>query len=79
MTVSKNIDLLVRVGVLEKLVDRLENKISALETKLVIGSTIQNPSATEDEWEINNEIGTVEKKVVQTELPKDDVSNLLDS
>lgn len=79
MTVSsKEIDLLVRVGILEKLLDKLEVKVGTLEVKVASPvNPIQIPPATEDEWEINNENGTVEKK--KTELPKDDVANILDS
>lgn len=82
MTVSsKEIDLLVRVGILEKLLDKLEVKVGTLEVKVntAIITPQQIPPATEDEWEINNELGTVEKKEVKTELPKDDVANILDS
>lgn len=88
MTVSsKEIDLLVRVGILEKLLDKLEVKVGALEVKVSTVNPVlpENPIAgpglssqfEEDEWEINNENGTVEKK--KTELPKDDVANILDS
>lgn len=87
MTVSskkqaEQIDLLVRVGVLEKLFERLSNTVDELKVK--VDSVLSSPhipsvKEEEDEWEINNELGTVEKKKGEPELLKDDVSNILDS
>lgn len=74
MKASSEIDLLVRVGVLEKLVDRLSDKLD----KIVVASSqpglSENPTG-QDEWEIDNLNGTVQKK----EEIKDDLSNLIDS
>ena len=63
MAASKqDVGLLVRMGVLEKLVDRLTDKVERLESMLrQVGSTPVH-NETEDEWAINNANGTVEKK-----------------
>ncbi len=58
---ASNVDLLVRIGVLEKLVDKLMDKVDRLETKINSHeSRVTQP--VEDEWAINNETGSVEKK-----------------
>ena len=73
MKASSEIDLLVRVGVLEKLVDRLTDKLDKI---VVAVSQPVQPPVEQDEWEINNLNGTVEKK---PEAIKDDLDNILDT
>ena len=73
MKASSEIDLLVRVGVLEKLVDRLTDKLDKI---VVAVSQPVQPPVEQDEWEINNLEGTVEKK---PETIKDDLDNILDT
>ena len=73
MKASSEIDLLVRVGVLEKLVDRLTDKLDKI--VVAVSQPVQSP-VEQDEWEINNLEGTVEKK---PETIKDDLDNILDT
>lgn len=81
MAYSKTeVELLVKVGVLEKLVDRLTDRVDKLEHLLTgilskIESVVSDVGGqVSDEWAIDNANGTVDKK----EVARDDLGQLLD-
>lgn len=86
MTSSKtNIELLVRVGVLEKLVDKLMDKIDRMEANLnkmealgLTGQVNQGAQEVVDDWDIRptEELEKDPKKIIK---PGDEVKTLLEN